>query len=136
MKEEEPIKIEIEEEAVKAESDSPDFAEELRRFGQKFAETVENAWNSEQRQKLEEDLKEGMNRFSEEVRKAFDKVSETDAAKKVREEAAKIDSTELAGNIKKGLASGLRWLSTELGKFSDVLEKEAPEEEADTSAEM
>lgn len=136
MKEEEPIKIEIEEEPTPAENEAPDFVNEFRRFGQKFAESVETAWNSEQRQKLEADLKEGMSQFSEEVRKVFDQIGDSDAGKRVRVEVEKIDSSDLASNVKVGLANGLKWLSTELGKMSDTLVKESPDTESKDAAEM
>lgn len=136
MKEEEPIKIEIEEEDVaKAEKETINLSDEFRQFGEKFAETVQSAWNSEQRQKVETEFRDGMKKFADELHKVFDQINETGAAQKVREEAQKLDSSDIANNMKGGLSQGLRWLSTELGKISDMLDTPPAPADAENSPE-
>lgn len=128
-REQEPIKIEVEdvtEEPVKAETGA-NIPDELRNLGKQFAETVESAWNSDERQRIEGEFREGMKNFADELNKIFGDIKESSAADRVREEATKIDGTDAAHKAKSAVAQGLNWLSSELAKLSDLLTP--PEEE-------
>ena len=132
VKEQEPIKIEVEdmdeaaEQAAKPESGQTDIADELRNLGRQFAETVQGAWNSEERQRLEKDFREGFKNFSEEVSKVFTEIKTSPAAQKVREEATKVDASEVGQKARGAVATGLQWLSQELAKLSDQIHREEP----------
>ena len=138
VKENEPIKIDVEDldEAVKAEGGQTDIADELRNLGRQFAETVQSAWNSDERQRLEKDFREGFKNFSEEVNKVFSEIKSSPAAQKVREEAVKVDSTEVAQKTKSAVSSGLQWLSRELSELSEKLNQEEPPAEKSETQEM
>ena len=117
VKQEEPIKIEIEdleETPAKAEKTEVDVAEELRNLGRQFAETVQTAWNSAERHRLEEEFKEGVNNFVDELGKVVTEMKSSPAAQKVRTEASKVDTERTKGAI----AQGLRWISNELERLS------------------
>lgn len=120
----EPIKIEIpveEETAVKAEG--RDIANELRNLGQQFASTLEAAWHSQERVRVEGEIREGMKQFADEVGRVLNNVRESAAAQKVREEASeiksKVEDTEVTKKARNGVAQGLSWLSQELGKLAE-----------------
>ncbi|MDJ0754103.1 MAG: hypothetical protein QNJ45_11330 [Ardenticatenaceae bacterium] len=138
VKENEPIKIDVEDldEAVKAEEGQTDIADELRNLGRQFAETVQSAWNSDERQRLEKDFREGFKNFSEEVNKVFSEIKSSPAAQKVREEAGKVDKTEVAQKTKSAVSSGLQWLSRELSELSEKLNQEEPPAEKSETQEM
>lgn len=134
MKQQDPIKIEIddlEDEAAKPEGGSPDIAEELRSIGRQFAEAVQSAWNSEERQKLESEVREGFKSFGEELNKVFGEIKTSPAADKVRQEASKIEAGDVAHKAKGAVASGLQWLSQELSKLSEKIDQEAPPADAE-----
>ncbi len=135
VKQEEPIKIEIEDleaEPVKAETQAVDLAEELRRLGRQVGETVQTTWNSADRQRLESEIREGFKNFVEEMGKIIDEVKTSPAAQRVREEASRVETGEITGKAKTGLAQSLQWLSRELARLSDKLNaREAePQEKA------
>ena len=139
-KEQEPIKIDIpvEEEgepAAKAETSAPNISQELQNLGRQFAATLESAWNSQERQRVEQELREGLNHFADEVSKVATDVSSSPAAKKVKEEATeikgKVETSDWGRKSRSIFAQGLARLSEELSNLSTRLtpaEAEAEEE--------
>lgn len=135
MKEKEPIKIDIEDIAAsnadtdaKAAADKINIEEELKNLGRQFADTIQTAWNSEEAKKIESQVREGVKKFSEEVSNIFNDAKESKAAQKMGETVNKVDSSDTAQSVKKGIAQGLRWLSQELGKLSDSMTTAEPKE--------
>ncbi len=130
MKEQEPIKIEIEdvtaEEEKVASGDTINIEEELKKFGQQLADTIQSALNSEEVKKVQNDMQEGMKKFADEMGKALNNVKETGPGQKVTETVNEIDSSEVAQSFKKSVSQGLRWLSQEFGKLSDAIDSEGP----------
>ena len=110
-------------------------ADELRNLGRQFAETLRTAWNSEERQKAEKEVREGVDFFVKEVEKVFREVKESSAAQKAKEEAAavkaKVESGDLGRKARTGLADGLRRLSEGLNRLANQFtptEKESEEQ--------
>lgn len=143
LKSEERMKIEvpIEEDVTKADvqRDQVNVSEELGRLGTQFAETLKTAWNSEERQKFEKDVREGLQSFAAEVDKVITNVKTNPTTEKVVTEASQaaknVEVSDVGQKTKAGLAQGLKWLSVEL---SNIAEKfSGPEEKApeDNSAE-
>lgn len=123
-KEQEPIKIDIPvEDEQETTHESVDIPNELRKLGKQFADTIEAAWSSQERQRVESEIREGMSNFAEELGKLFSEVKESPAAQKVRSEAetvkTKVNEAEMGKKAKGSLAKGLGWLSEELGKLAD-----------------
>ena len=119
--------IPVEEEYVEPESlkveVEPDFVAELRNLGRQFADTLNTAWNSQERQKFEGEVREGMKTFADEVDKAFKEIKKSPVTQKAKEEAStfkvKVESGEVGQTTKSGLAQGLSWLSEELAKLAN-----------------
>jgi len=137
IKERLKVEIPVEEEAAKADAAQRDVVEELKGLGKQFAETLQAAWNSEERQKVESEVREGMKSFVNEVDKAIRQVKESDVASKVKVEATevktKVESSDLGQKARDGFAQGLQWLSEELGKLADQFtpkEKQPPTDES------
>ena len=149
LKDEERIKIEIEEETPQdraKQRPATDVSDALRDLGRQFAETIQSAWNSQERKEFEEDVREGVRRFGDEVNKVFTEAKESPAAKKVKEEASevktKVESGELTRKARGGLVEGLQWLSQELARLAEQFsppergpEDAAPEEAASEAGE-
>lgn len=150
---EKEVKIVIEEEDVAEEGKKkePDVSDALRDLGRQFAETMQAAWNSQERRELESEVREGVQYFSEEVQRVFKDAKESPAAKRVKEEAeevkVRVESGEATQKARSGFVEGLHWLSRELEKLAQQFsppqkepagdEAEAAEEEAaatDTTA--
>lgn len=115
------VEIPVEEEAPK--KGAGDVTEELKMLGRQFAETLQSAWNSEERHRVESQVREGMKSFAGEIDKVIREVKESPAAAKVKEEAeqlkARTESAEFSQKARKGVSQGLQWLSEELGKLAD-----------------
>lgn len=118
--------------ADSAAQDGRDIAGEFRSLGQQFAETLQKALNSEERSRLEGDVREGMKIFADEVNKVVGGVRESTAGQRIRDNAAtqrireeaskltgQIDGQDIGKKTRSGLAGGLRWLSDEMGKLAD-----------------
>ncbi|HFQ94869.1 MAG TPA: hypothetical protein ENK32_12715 [Anaerolineae bacterium] len=145
LKAEERLKIEIpveDEEAVKADvQEEVDITAELRNLGRQFVNTLNAAWNSEERQRFETEVREGMHSFASEIDKAIEEVRSAEATEKVKAEASqvaeKVQASEVGQKALSGLASGLQWLSVELDnlatKFSAPEESVSQDEPAEKS---
>jgi hypothetical protein len=130
------VEIPVEEEPMVVKMDQPDLADELRKVGRQFAETLKAAWASEERVKIEQEVREGVKSFADEVEKVFHEVRQSQTAQKVKEEAVEIkaraESGELASKARVNFAQGLRWLSEELSKLANQFtpaEKTPPDAE-------
>jgi hypothetical protein len=117
--------IPVEEEPVfsKEDQEKTDLVDELSKLGRQFGETMSAAWNSEERQRFEREVKEGVKSFTREIDKAFHEVRETNAAQKMKEEASefrsKVKDADLSQKTQSSIAQGLKWMSVELGNLAD-----------------
>jgi hypothetical protein len=127
LKAEERLKIEVpvEEEAMKvdmSESEGVDVTAELRNLGRQMVNTLQSAWNSEERQRFEKEVREGMHSFANEIDKALQELRESEATAKVKTEANqvadKVQASEAGQKARDGLTKGLQWLSEELGTLA------------------
>ncbi|MCP4361428.1 MAG: hypothetical protein GY796_25740 [Chloroflexi bacterium] len=147
LKAEERLKVEVpvEEEVMKvdvSETGSVDVTGELRNLGRQMVDTLQSAWNSEERQQFEKEVREGMRSFADEIDKAFQDVRESDTTAKVKTEASqvadKVQSSETGQKARVGFANSLQWLSEELGSLATKFtppEKPTPDAETSESAE-
>ena len=144
LKAEERLKIEIpvEEEEVGQEGTRPDVAAEFQKLGRQFGETLEKAWNSEERQRVEKEVREGLRSFADEVDKVIREAKENPKTAKLKEEAVeaktKVESSDIGRKMQTGLAQGMRWLSEELGAMSErfgVQEKQPEDVEPEVKEE-
>ncbi|HUM69633.1 MAG TPA: hypothetical protein PLK31_12415 [Chloroflexota bacterium] len=125
LKADERLKIEVpvEEEVTKADtSGTPDVTAELRGLGRQFVETLQTAWNSEERQRFEKEVREGMRSFADEIDKAIQEVRSSEATVKIKTEASqaaeKVQTSETGQKARAGFAKSLQWLSEELGSLA------------------
>ncbi len=138
--EEIPIEEEPIDPASLKDDEQPDIVAELGKLGRQFADTLQSAWNSQERQKFEGEVREGMQSFANEVDKAFREIKKSPMTQKAKEEAStiksKVGTGEVGQKTKSGLSQGLNWLSEELGKLANQftpVEKSAEETaESDT----
>ena len=142
IKERLKVDIPVEEEVGKEDAPTADVAGELKSLGQQFAQTLQDAWNSEEKQRFEQEVKEGVQSFVGEVDKVIQEARQSDAATKVKEDAAKakggFDASDIGQKTRTGFVEGLKWMSEELGKLADQFtptEKSPPEGPAATDEE-
>ncbi len=124
----ERIEIPVEEddiEGLKADekSNGPDVVDEFKKFGRQFGETIEAAWNSDERIRVETELREGIHSFVEEVDKVIREAKGNATTDKVMGEAAeakaRVEESEIGVKARDGIVLGLTWLSEEFGKLAE-----------------
>jgi hypothetical protein len=136
LKAEERLKIEIPEEdvAAKPESTTVNVTEEFQKLGRQFANTLESAWNSEERQQVEGEVRAGLRSFVDEVDKIISDVKSNPTTEKVTGSAVdakdRVGSSDVGQKAMAGIAGGLRWLGQELGTIADhfSVSEKSPEE--------
>jgi hypothetical protein len=110
-------------------ADGKEIIDELTNLGQKFVEVVEVAWNSEQRKKIEEDLRTGLVSVASSLEDGFKQLSETKEAKEVanaaEDVADKVRSSKIASELSSVLAQGLRTLSEQMDKLAAELKQKS-----------
>lgn len=124
---EEKIEIPVEEEIdqLKAEEkgQEPDVVGEFKKLGHQFAETLQLAWNSEERVRVEKEVREGVHTFVDEIDKVIREVKSSPTTAKVKTEAKEakeqIESSDLGRKAREGIVQGLTWFSEELGKLAE-----------------
>ena len=125
----ERIEIPVEEDDIaglkadeKAGEPDLDLMEEFKNLGRQFAETIEAAWNSEERMRVETEIREGVHSFVDEVDKVIREAKSSASAEKVKGEAAeakaRVESSDIGMKARDGIAQGLTWLSEEFGKLA------------------
>jgi hypothetical protein len=142
IKQEERMKIEIpvEEEGTTATKSESEIVEEFKNLGRQFADTLESMWNSEERRRMETEIRAGVRTFADEVDRVIRDARQSQAATRMKEEASgvkeRVESGDVPRRAQEGVVQGLRWLSHELERLAEqftpakaaAVEK-APEEE-------
>lgn len=120
---------------------STDVMDEFKKIGRQFAEAIESVWNSEERVRVEKEIREGVHSFVDEVDKVIREAKESETFEKVKGEAAEakasLESSDLGAKARDGFVQGLTWLSEEFGKLAQQMSKpeKAPEEPVEKPAE-
>ncbi len=124
----ERIEIPVEEDDIdglKAEekANGPDVVDEFKNLGRQFAETIESFWNSEERVRVETELREGVHSFVDEVDKVIRETKSGQTVETLKGEAAgaktNLENSDLGAKARDGVVMGLTWLSEEFGKLAD-----------------
>src|SRR5688500_2578950 len=102
--------------AEKRASDAnPDLVAELKKLGRQMGETLGAAWNSAEKQRMEEDLRAGARAFADEFGRAMGRAREAKPG-------------EVASKARRSGAEAIRWMSAELESLADRF---TPAEEKD-----
>lgn len=101
----------------------PSVEEELRNLGRRFADVLQAAWASEERRKVETEVREGLKRFSEELERILDRTRESPTGERVRAKFGKAREraaeSEAARRTRENVAQGLHRLSEELARLAE-----------------
>lgn len=136
------IEIPVEEDVDQLKADEktaqgPDLVTEFQTLGRAFAEAFESAWNSEERKRVEEEVRTGVKSFADEVDKVMREAKSSPAGKRVKDEAdhvaGRVESSDIGRRALEGIAQGLSWVSIEMGKLAEQFtpaEQDAPAEKS------
>jgi hypothetical protein len=109
-----------------AKPNGQELMDELNRLGGKFVEVVEVAWNSDQRRRIEDDLRKGLQSLAVSLEDGLRHLGESkqtqefvDTAEEVAESVtAKVRSSKIANELAAALAVGLRSLSERMDRLA------------------
>ncbi len=106
----------------KPKQETPDIAAEFAEVGRKLRETINVAWNSQERRKIQAEVQDGLQRLVKEVDEAVKTLRETEPGQKVetgvKQIREDIESGKVGDEIRKGLVTALRGLSDALDKMA------------------
>ncbi|MEZ4729512.1 MAG: hypothetical protein R3E79_20465 [Caldilineaceae bacterium] len=110
-----------------------DLMDELNRLGLKFAEVVQTAWESDERKRLEKDVKAGVVSLVNGLERGLRRMSETDQAKEFLNKAEnvadtlgeRVRSSQTSHDLASGLAKGLRILAEQIDKLAEEMQHKA-----------
>lgn len=111
--------------------DREELTAQFRELGQRLVATARAAWESEQRQELQQEITDGLRTVRDQLNDAVDNVRTTARAQgatetvkeQVKKAAETARSNELLNEMRNGLANGLRELNEQLGRLSERLER-------------
>jgi molecular chaperone GrpE (heat shock protein) len=106
------------------------ISDELNKLGTQVAEALKAAWESDDRKKIQAEIAEGLQKFGDQVSGSAKKARESDKAKQIMTQAEKIvadvRASNVTGEIRQGLITGLEAINKELGKLLERLETGKP----------
>lgn len=113
--------------------------DELNRLGAKFAEAIDAAWKSEERKRLEDDLRTGVVSVAQSLETHLKEFSRREETQKVLDKAEhvaeQVRSSKVSQEIAGALAQGLRSLSEQLEKLAqDLREREKNQNPVDPAS--
>jgi len=109
------------------------LVEELSRLGNKFAEVVQIAWKSDQRKKIEQDLRSGLSSLAANLEEGVKQVADSEQTKELLNKAEdvagtvaeKVQKSKFAQELADNLINGLRSLTEEIDKFAVDLQSKS-----------
>lgn len=118
-----------------------DLRDEFRNLGENLKQLFDSAWESEERQKLQQDIKDGMKEIGVALEGLAEDVRTSDIGENIRKEAnefsERVRSGEVEEKAREGILSALQALNTELqkatDKFSGTVEGQAEDVSEDTT---
>ena len=129
-----PVDEDIEQLKADEKAPGPDLVAEFQTLGRAFAEAFESAWNSEERKRVEEEVRAGVQSFASEVDKVIREAKSSPTSKRMKDEAGemanKVEGSDLGRRALEGIAMGLSWVSVEMGKLAEQFTpaEKAPED--------
>jgi hypothetical protein len=95
-----------------------ELSEEFRKLGSNLKDALEAAWNSPDRQRLEQEIKTGLRQAAEALADLAEEAVESETGKKLRTEVEalgdRVKSGELETKIRKDVLDALQKLNSEL----------------------
>ncbi len=100
-----------------------DVADELRRLGKNLKDALQSAWESDERKRLEEEIRAGLADLGVTLNEAADEFKQSDTGKQFKEDVAdfrrRVHNGEVSTKIHDELIHALRIANIELSKMSN-----------------
>ena len=119
------------------ENEQPDLASELHQLGKNLKASLQSAWESEERKKVQEDIEHGLIDLGQLLQDAATEFESNRVGQEIRANVAdfrsRLESGEVETRVRKDLLTALQAINAELDKFKDQWPR--PEAGSDTSEE-
>ncbi|MEZ4709617.1 MAG: hypothetical protein R3A44_20575 [Caldilineaceae bacterium] len=121
-----------------------ELMDELGRLGARFMELAQAAWASDERKRMEADLRKGLNSVVESLEEGFERIRASEQTKESMAKAKdvadditeRVSRSETAHELADGLMQGLRMLGERLEKWTAEFSKDQPAADASAAAEQ
>lgn len=120
--------------AEKAKSEMSAVLDELTKLGHKATDVLQQAWESEERKKAEEEIRNALRMAGDRIDKVADELRTSGVTEEIKGQTTKlldaIEKSKVTEDIRKGVLAGLRRLNAELTELLER-EKSTPESAAE-----
>ena len=110
-----------------------DIASEFRELGKNLSEALRTAWDSEERKKLQQEIKTGLKDLGDSINQAAGDISQSKVAQNLKSDAQdfskRVRSGELEAKVRTDLLAALRLLNAQLEKLFSKQPPTKPGEE-------
>ncbi len=119
------------------EQPQPDLTSQFRELGENLKDIMQTAWESEEAQKLRQDIKTGLSELGKAANDAVDEFNASEAGQRLKEETqdlkARVVSGEAETKARQEISKVLHTINAELQKTIDQIPKaETADDVADT----
>ncbi len=118
------------------ESAQPDLASELRQLGKNLKASLQSAWESEERKKVQEEIENGLAELGQLLQDTATEFEANRVGQEIKANVAdfrsRLESGEVETRVRKDLTAALQTINAELDKFKDQWTR--PEEDPPTTA--
>lgn len=110
-----------------------DLVDELRSLGDNLREMFASAWNSAERQRLQQDLEEGLADLKTSLNRATDEFQASPAAQTIKEELSdlneRLHTGEVEATVRREVLNALRLANEGLKKAAEHIKTPPPQQE-------
>ncbi len=111
----------------------PDLAAQFRELGENLKSMLQSTWESDEAQKLRQDVKDGLNELGKAASDAVNEFDATETGQKIKEEAqefkSRVQSGEVEAKAREEISNILNTINIELDKAINQLSKSDTEPE-------
>lgn len=116
----------------------PDLTEQFRELGNNLKNIIQTAWQSEEAQKLHQDIRDGFNELGKAANEAMAEFNASEAGQRIKEEAQelkeRVQSGEVEAKAREEISKVLNALNTEIEKaINQISESDQAESDQDAS---
>ena len=112
------------------EQEQPDLASQFREMGDNLKNIMKTAWQSDDAQKLRQDIKNGLSGLGQAANDAVDEFNASEAGQRLKAETQefkdRVKSAEVEKKARDELSKVLHTINTELQKAIDQIPKSDP----------
>jgi hypothetical protein len=105
----------------------PDLTSQFRELGDNLKNILQTAWQSDEAQKLRQDIKDGLSELGRAANDAINEFNASEAGHRIKEEAqefkSRVESGEVEARAREEISQILQTINAELTKAIDQLSK-------------